>query len=33
MSHDIRTPLNGIIGILGVNEAHAEDAEYVSQNR
>lgn len=23
----------GIIGILGVNEAHAEDAEYVSQNR
>lgn len=33
MSHDIRTPLNGIIGVLGVNEAHAEDAEYVSQNR
>ena len=33
MSHDIRTPLNGIIGILGVNEAHAEDAEYVSRNR
>lgn len=33
MSHDIRTPLNGIIGILSVNEAHAEDAEYVSQNR
>ena len=33
MSYDIRTPLNGIIGILSVNEAHAEDAEYVSQNR
>ena len=33
MSHDIRTPLNGIIGMLSVNEAHAEDAEYVSQNR
>ena len=29
MSHDIRTPLNGIIGSL----VHAEDAEYVSQNR
>lgn len=28
-----RPPLNGIIGILGVNEAHTEDAEYVSQNR
>ena len=33
MSHDIRTPLNGIIGMLSVNEAQAEDAEYVSQNR
>ena len=33
MSHDIRTPLNGIIRVLSVNEAHAEDAEYVSQNR
>ena len=33
MSHDIRTPLNGIIGMLSVNEAHAEDAEYVSQDR
>ena len=25
MSHDIRTPLNGIIGLLEIDEAHAED--------
>ena len=28
-----RSSLNGIIGMLSVNEAHAEDAEYVSQDR
>lgn len=33
MSRDIRTPLNGIIGLLGINDAHKDDAELVAQNR
>ncbi len=33
MTHDIRTPLNGIIGLLKIDEAHAEDTELVNTNR
>lgn len=29
MSHDIRTPLNGIIGLIKINMAHFEDVELV----
>ena len=32
MSHDIRTPLNGIIGLLKINQTHAEDRELVRAN-
>ncbi len=32
MSHDIRTPLNGIIGLLKIDEAHFEDRELVREN-
>ncbi len=32
MSHDIRTPLNGIIGLLKIDVAHLEDKELVKQN-
>ena len=32
MSHDIRTPLNGIIGLLKINKTHAEDQELVRAN-
>ena len=33
MSHDIRTPLNGIIGLLEIDEAHPEDVELLKANR
>lgn len=32
MSHDIRTPLNGIIGLLEINEKHSEDRELLQAN-
>ena len=32
MSHDIRTPLNGIMGLLKINMAHSDDEELVREN-
>lgn len=32
MSHDIRTPINGIIGLLKINEDHLDDEELIARN-
>lgn len=33
MSHDIRTPLNGIIGLLEIDERHADNRALIDANR
>lgn len=33
MSHDRRTPMNGILGIIEINQAHADDLEFAARNR
>lgn len=33
MSHDMRTPLNGIMGLIKINEANHHDEELVRKNR
>ena len=32
MSHDIRTPINGIVGLLDIDEVHFEDKELIRSN-
>ncbi|MBP9001786.1 MAG: response regulator [Lachnospiraceae bacterium] len=33
MSHDIRTPLNGIIGLLEMDDRHPDDKKLIEENR
>ncbi len=32
MSHDIRTPINGIVGLMKISEEHLDDTELVREN-
>ncbi len=33
MSHDMRTPLNGMIGLLEIDRKHEDDVEYLKESR